>query len=237
MRTPGRSASHGPCCWWPNQCDNFLRCRRWNMDTQLERSQPRPGLVGRALRARICLESPVETPLLPCLKPLWAPVRPASRCRSLLVLTSQVSMPRPLVFSADSLYPVQDTSCFDRAVSHGFVGVLSVGKSGGKGTLQTSPAHLARSLPDVGTQFALVGHPELSWCHAPRTSAGRNEIGRRFGANPRRSREFNVKRNVYLWHNPEISHEAAEVVLRSQAPPRKRAVHRARQAPFHCNRW
>ena len=56
--------------------------------------------------------------------------------------------------SADSLDPVQDTSCVDRAVSHGFVGVMSVGKSGGKGTLQTSPAHLSRSQPDVGTQFA-----------------------------------------------------------------------------------
>ena len=41
----------------------------------------------------------------------------------------------------------------DRAVSHGF------GTYGGKGTIQTSPAHLAWSQPFVGTQSAQVGHP------------------------------------------------------------------------------
>ena len=41
----------------------------------------------------------------------------------------------------------------DCAVSHG------VCKSGGKGTIQTSPAHLAWSQPFVGTQSAQVEHP------------------------------------------------------------------------------
>ena len=41
----------------------------------------------------------------------------------------------------------------DCAVSHG------LGKSGGKGTIQTFPAHLAWSEPFVGTQSAQVGRP------------------------------------------------------------------------------
>ena len=42
---------------------------------------------------------------------------------------------------------------------------------------------------------------ESSWCHELRTSAEGKGTVRRAGANPRRSREFNVKRNVNLWHN------------------------------------
>ena len=42
---------------------------------------------------------------------------------------------------------------------------------------------------------------ESSWCHGLRTSAERNVTVRRVGANPRRSREFNVKRNANLWRN------------------------------------
>ena len=45
----------------------------------------------------------------------------------------------------------------DCAVSHG------IGKSGGKGTIQTSPAHLAWSQPFVGTQSAQVGHPGVDF--------------------------------------------------------------------------
>ena len=55
-----------------------------------------------------------------------------------------------------------------------------------------------------------------SWCHGRRTSAGRNGTVRRAGANPRRSTEFNVKRKLVA--QPEINHEAAETVLRGQAP-------------------
>ena len=58
-------------------------------------------------------------------------------------------------FSAESSVPVQGTSCVDRAVSHGFDGTVSGGSCG----KDTSPAHLARSQPDVGTQYAHVGYP------------------------------------------------------------------------------
>ena len=52
-------------------------------------------------------------------------------------------------FSAESSAVVQGKSCVDRAVSHGFDVVMSGG----------SPAHLARSRPGVGTQYAHVGYP------------------------------------------------------------------------------
>ena len=52
-------------------------------------------------------------------------------------------------FSAESSAVVQGKSCVDRAVSHGF----DVAMSGG------SLAHLARSRPGVGTQYAHVGYP------------------------------------------------------------------------------
>ena len=58
-------------------------------------------------------------------------------------------------FSAESSVPVQGTSCVDRAVSHGFGGTVSGGSCG----KDTSPAHLARSQPGVGTQCAHVGFP------------------------------------------------------------------------------
>ena len=55
---------------------------------------------------------------------------------------------------------------------------------------------------------------ESSWCHGLRTSAERNGTVRRAGANPRRSKEAKSK----LVAQPEVSHEAAEAILRSQAP-------------------
>ena len=150
-------------------------------------------------------------------RPLWAPVRPASQCRLLLVSLLQVNTPLSLVgllahfplciayralivwkligfggvesvtrdtyismpcklvffssglavtsehaveavipgFSAESSAPVQGKSCVDRAVSHGF----DVAMSGGSCGKDTSPAHLARSQNDVGTQYAHVGYP------------------------------------------------------------------------------
>ena len=59
------------------------------------------------------------------------------------------------VFSAESSAPVQGKSCVDRGVSHGF----DVAMSGGSCGKDTSPAHLARSQPDLGTQYAHVGYP------------------------------------------------------------------------------
>ena len=91
------------------------------MGTKLGRSQLHVGPVGRFFRARTSLESRVEAPLLPGLKsqvcrfgakrcvkslgikwkqycgPPWAPVRPASWCRFLLVSSLQVSTPLFLV--------------------------------------------------------------------------------------------------------------------------------------------
>ena len=58
-------------------------------------------------------------------------------------------------FSAESSVPVQGTSCVDRAVSHGLDRTVSGGSCG----KDTSPAHLARSQPGVGTQCAHVGYP------------------------------------------------------------------------------
>ena len=58
-------------------------------------------------------------------------------------------------FSAESSAAVQGKSCVDRAVSHGF----DVGMSGGSCGKVTSLAHLARSQPGVGTQYAHFGYP------------------------------------------------------------------------------
>ena len=119
--------------------------------------------------------------------------------------------------SADSLDPVQDTSCVDRAVSHGFVGVMSVGKSGGKGTLQTSYAHLERSQPDVGTQFAHVGHPGVELVsratYISRKKRNRETVWRQSKALKKAQREAKRK----FVGQPEISHEAAEFILRNQS--------------------
>ena len=242
----------------------LVRCLRWNMGTELGRSQQHVRLVGRFSRARTLL---CQTRHLSCIdgqvwflgathraikryqkvwrqswrtarnlirlgtkrwvnslgvkwkqhcRPLWAPVRPASRCRILLGSLLQVSTPLSLVgllaqfplcksiprvdcvethgfggvesvtratyismpskpvflssglavtgehaveavipgFSAESSAAVQGKSCVDRAVSHGFDEAMS--GSCGK---DTSPAHLARSQPGVGTQYAHVGYP------------------------------------------------------------------------------
>ena len=64
-----------------------------------------------------------------------------------------MNMPWIPGFSVESSAPVQGTSCVDRTVSHGFDGTMSGGSCG----KVTSLAHLARSQPDVGTQYAHVG--------------------------------------------------------------------------------
>ena len=112
-------------------------------------------------------------------------------------------------FSAESSAAVQGKSCVDRAVSHGFDVAMS-GGSCGKGT---SLAHLARSQPGVGTQYIL----ELKWCLEPRTSAGRNVTSRRSSANPRRSKKAHRDAKRKFVAQPEISQEAAGLILRNQA--------------------
>ena len=62
-------------------------------------------------------------------------------------------------FYAESSAVVQGKSCVDRAVSHGPDAAMP-GGSCGKGT---SPAHLARSQPGVGTQYAHVGYPGVDF--------------------------------------------------------------------------
>ena len=99
----------------------LVRSLWWKMGTMLGRSQLHVGPVGSFSRARTPLESRVESPLLPGLKsqvcrlgakrcvnslgvkwkqycrPLWAPVRPASRSLFLLVSLLQVNTPLFLV--------------------------------------------------------------------------------------------------------------------------------------------
>ena len=62
-------------------------------------------------------------------------------------------------FPAESSAVVQGKSCVERAVSHGF----DVALSGGTCGKDMSPAHLARSQPGVGTQFAHVGYPRVDF--------------------------------------------------------------------------
>ena len=100
-------------------------------------------------------------------------------------------------FYAESSAVVQGKSCADRAVSHGF----DVALSGGSCGKDTSPAHLAKSQPGVGTQPHMLAILELNWCLEPRTSAGRNVTSRRSSANPRRSNKLNEMRNASSLHN------------------------------------
>ena len=58
---------------------------------------------------------------------------------------------------------------------------------------------------------------ESSWCHGPCTSAERNATVRRAGANPRRSKRVQREARRKFVAQLEISHEAAEAILRSQA--------------------
>ena len=62
----------------------------------------------------------------------------------------------------------------------------------------------------------MLAIPELNWCLVPRTSAGRNATSRRSSANPRlKKAQRDAKRKFVA--QPEISHEAAELILRNQA--------------------
>ena len=58
---------------------------------------------------------------------------------------------------------------------------------------------------------------ELSWCLGPRTSAGRNVTSRRSSANPKRLKKAQRDAKRKFIAQPEISHEAAELISRNQA--------------------
>ena len=77
--------------------------------------------------------------------------------------------------------------------------------------------HVLRNACPLHTLY-LLSPFKSSWCHGLRTLAGRNGTVRRAGANPRRSREFNVKRNVNLWHNLKSRQKARRKLERGLMP-------------------
>ena len=114
---------------------------------------------------------------------------------------------------AESSAVVQGKSCVDRAVPHG-VDVAMSGGSCGKGT---SPAHLARSQPGVSTQCAHVGYPGVELVsratYISRKKRNLETVQRQSKALKKAQRD--AKRKSVA--QPEISHEAAELILRNQA--------------------
>ena len=115
-------------------------------------------------------------------------------------------------FPAESSAVVQGKSCVERAVSHGFDVALS-GGSCGKGT---SPAYLARSQPGVSTQFAHVGYPRVELVsratYISKKKRNLETVQRQSKALKKAQRD--AKRKFVA--QPEISHEAAELILRNQ---------------------
>ena len=98
-------------------------------------------------------------------------------------------------------------------MSHGFDVAMS-GGSCGKGT---SPAHLARSQPGVGTQYAHVGYPGVELVSRAtcisRKKRNLETVQRQSKALKKVQRD--AKRKFVA--QPEISHEAAELTFRNQA--------------------
>ena len=78
--------------------------------------------------------------------------------------------------------------------------------------------HRLRNASPLLHSLYLLSPLESSWCQEIRTATERNGTVRRAGANPRRSREFNVKRYVNLWHNLKSVMKLQRQKLRSQAP-------------------
>ena len=105
-------------------------------------------------------------------------------------------------FYAESSAVVQGKSCVDRAVSCG---------------KDTSPAHLARSQPGVSTQCAHVGFPGVELVsratYISRKKRNLESVQRQSEALKKAQRD--AKRKFIA--QPEISHEAAELILRYQA--------------------
>ena len=99
------------------------------------------------------------------------------------------------------------------AVSHG-VDVAMSGGSCGKGT---SPANLARSQPGVSMQCAHVGYPGVELVsratYISRKKRNLETVQRQSKALKKAQRD--AKRKFVA--QPEISHEAAELILRNQA--------------------
>ena len=117
------------------------------------------------------------------------------------------------VFLAESSDTVQGTSCVGRAVSHGFDGNMSGGSCG----KDTPPVHLARSQPDADTQYAHVGYPGVGLVsratNISRKKCNRETVQRHTKALKKAQRD--AKRKFVA--QPEISHEAAALILRNQA--------------------
>ena len=114
---------------------------------------------------------------------------------------------------AESSTVVQGKSCVDRAVSHGF----DMGRSGGSCGKDTSSAHLARSQPGVGAQHAHVGYPGVELVsratYISRKKRNLETVQRQSKALKRAQRD--AKRKFVA--QPEISFEAAELIIRNQA--------------------
>ena len=89
--------------------------------------------------------------------------------------------------------------------------------SGGTCGKDTSPAHLARSQPGVSTQCAHVGYPGVELVsratYISRKKRNLETVQRQSKALKKAQRD--AKRNFVA--QPEISHEAAELILRNQA--------------------
>ena len=117
------------------------------------------------------------------------------------------------VFSAESSAVVQGKSCVDRAGSHGF----DVAMSGGSCGRDTSLAHLARSQPGVGTQYALFGYPGVELVsratYISRKKRNLETVQRQSKALKKAQRDAKRKFIAQL----EISHDAADLILRNQA--------------------
>ena len=88
---------------------------------------------------------------------------------------------------------------------------------GGSSGKDTSPAHFARSQPDVGTQYAHFGYPGVELVSRAtcisRKKRNLETVQRHSKALKKAQR--GAKRKFVA--QPEISHEAAELVLRNQA--------------------
>ena len=83
---------------------------------------------------------------------------------------------------------------------------------------KTRLLHISQGLNLVWVRNAhMLAFPELNWCLEPRTSAGRNVNSRRSSANPRRSKKAQRGAKRKFVAQPELSHEAAELILRNQA--------------------
>ena len=122
-----------------------------------------------------------------------APSKPVSFSSGLEVSSEHAGIS---AFSAESSAPLQGTSCVDRAVSHGFDGAMSGG---------------------VGTQYAHVGYPGVELVslatYISRKKRNLESVQRHSKALKKVQRDAKLK----FIAQPEMSHEAAELILKKQA--------------------